>query len=158
MPKIDIDNVPAKTGSAYPGKMGAEMAGRSSLQLGDAGGLSQFGANLVKLAPGAKSSIIHWHTQQDEFLMVTEGELTLVEDDGEALLRVGDCAAFPAGHAVGHQIVNRSNRAGAFLVVGTRTEHEVAYYTDRDMMMTSQNSNLEFTRKDGTPIDDGDSK
>ena len=108
MPKIDLANVPVKTGSIYPEPYAAQMQGRSSLRLGQAGGLTQFGANLVILAPGARSSLRHWHRHEDEFVMVTDGECVLIEDAGETVMRPGDCAAFPAGVADGHCLVNRS--------------------------------------------------
>jgi len=102
MPIIDKDSCPVKTGSIYPAPYAAMMEGRSSLRLGQAGGLTQFGANLVTLAPGAMSSLRHWHEREDEFVMVTEGECTLVDDTGAHVMRSGDCAAFPAGDPNGH--------------------------------------------------------
>ena len=50
-------------------------------------GLRDFGVNLMTLPPGGWSSQRHWHSHEDEFVYVLEGELTLVEDDGETLLR-----------------------------------------------------------------------
>ena len=47
--------------------------------------------------PGARSSLRHWHRAEDEFVMVTEGELVLVQDEGEYVMRPGDCAAWKAG-------------------------------------------------------------
>lgn len=152
MPKIDIDKVPVKTGSIYPAPYDAEMAGRSSLRIGDAGGLTQFGANLVILEPNAKSSLRHWHENEDEFVMVTQGECTLVDDQGETLLLPGDCAAFPAGDPNGHHLINTSQEVAKFLVVGTRAAQERAHYSDVDMKVELDGSSFEFTRKDGSAI------
>lgn len=152
MPKIDLSAIPAKTGSAYPGKLSAMMDSRVQHTVGDAGGLNQFGVNLVTLAPGAMSALRHWHEQQDEFAYVTMGALTLVDDNGDTPLTVGDCIAFPAGDPNGHCIVNKSQSEGQFLVVGTRTETEVAWYPDLDMKVTVGNGKFEFTRKDGSPV------
>jgi len=152
MPRIDLDKVPVRTGSAYPPPLDAEMVGRSSLRVGDAGGLTQFGANIVILAPGAKSSLRHWHEEQDEFVVMLSGECVLVEDTGEALMRPGDCAAFPAGAANGHHFVNRSDTEARFLVVGTRTPTETAWYSDLDMKVTTDSEGSRFTRKDGSPL------
>ena len=156
MPKINLAAIPRKTGSLYPAPYRVEMDGRSTLRLGDAAGLTQFGANLVTLEPGAKSSIQHWHVEQDEFAIVTEGELTLVETDGEATMQPGDCAAFPANKPVGHTLENRSASVASFLVIGTHTPTETAYYTDRDMMVKIDGDDFSFTRKDGTLIGEGD--
>ena len=151
MPKIDLATVPVKTGSIYPEPYAAQMKGRSSLRLGQAGGLTQFGANLVILAPGARSSLRHWHRHEDEFVMVTQGECVLVQDAGETVMRAGDCAAFPAGDPDGHCFVNRSEAEARFLVVGTRAASEVATYSDIDMMVVVEGGNARFTYKDGTP-------
>lgn len=152
MPKIDMDAVPLRTGSIYPEPYASQMAGRSSLRLGDAGGLTQFGANLVILAPGARSSLRHWHRHEDEFVMVTEGELILVQDEGETLMRPGDCAAFPAGDPNGHHFLNRTDREARFLVVGTRAPREVATYSDVDLVVEVEAGKARFTYRDGTPF------
>jgi uncharacterized cupin superfamily protein len=153
MPKIDLAKVPVKTGSIYPEPYAAQMQGRSSLRLGQAGGLTQFGANLVILAPGARSSLRHWHRHEDEFVMVTQGECVLIEDAGETVLRPGDCAAFPAGASDGHCLVNRSGTEARFLVVGTKAASEVATYSDVDLRVEMEGGQARFTYKDGTPWD-----
>jgi len=156
MPKIDIATVPVRTGSIYPAPYAAMMAGRSSLKLGAAGGLTQFGANLVTLEPGARSSLRHWHAHEDDFVMITEGRLVLIEDDGETEMHPGDSAAFPAGAANGHCLVNRSDAPARFLVVGSKAPREVGTYSDIDLMVTLDGGTATFTHKDGTPYRDGD--
>lgn len=151
MPVIKLDTVPVRTGSIYPAPYAEMMKGRSSLRLGDAGGLTQFGANLVTLEPGALSSLRHWHENEDEFVMVTEGECTLIQDEGETIMRPGDCAAFPAGDRNGHHFINRSDRVARFLVVGTRAPREVAHYSDVDMCLRLEGGKAEITYRDGTP-------
>ncbi len=150
MPKLDLSAVPVKTGSIYPAPYGAMMAGRSSLRLGDAGALTQFGANLVRLEPGAMSSLRHAHQFEDEFVMMTAGALVLIEDGGETVMRAGDCAAFPAGTGNGHHFVNRSGAVGEFLVVGTKAPREVATYSDVDLRIEMGGGKARFTYWDGT--------
>ena len=152
MPKIDHSSVETKTGSIYPAKYADQMAGRSSLRLGDAGGLTQFGANLVMLEAGAKSSLRHWHLNEDEFVMVSAGIVTLIDDQGETQMSVGDTAAFPAGDANGHHFVNQTNEPAAFLVVGSRAPAETATYSDIDMMVKIENGTANFTKKDGSAV------
>lgn len=152
MPKIDMSQLDLRTGSVYPAPHDAEMDGRSSYRLGDAGGLTQFGVNLVFLEPGGKSSLRHWHEREDEFLMVTQGTLTLIDDTGETPLNPGDCAAFPAGDPNGHHIVNQSGATGAFLVVGSRSDTETGHYSDLDMLAQKRDGVLTFTTRDGTPL------
>lgn len=151
MPKLDLARVPVKSGSIYPPPYAEMMQGRSSLRLGDAGGLTQFGVNIVTLQPGALSSLRHWHRHEDEFVMVIEGECIMVVDAGEVPMRAGDCAAFKAGDPDGHNFINRSDSVARFLVVGTKAPREVATYSDVDLMVTQEGGISTFTYKDGRP-------
>ena len=150
MPKLDFSKVAVKTGTVYLPPYDAEVAGRSSLRLGDAGGLTQFGVNIVILAPGAKSSMRHWHLNEDEFVMITLGECTMVQDAGPQIMRAGDCAAFPAGVPDGHNFINHTDAETRFLVVGTKAKTEVATYSDVDLRLEQASGVNRFTYKDGT--------
>ena len=108
MPKIDIDAAPTGHGTGYPEEFAGPCKARRRWRLGDAVGLDQFGVNLLRLPAGAWSSQRHWHEGEDEFVWVVSGEVVLVEDDGETLLRAGDCAGWKAGVPNGHKIENRS--------------------------------------------------
>ena len=153
MPKIDIDKAPTRFGSAYPPPFDEPCRERKRWQLGDAAGLDQFGVNLMRLAPGAWTSQRHWHTHEDEFVWIVEGEVVLVEDGGETVLRAGDCAGFKAGVENGHHIVNRSSREAVLLEVGTRApETDEAYYSDLDMTVGVDGV---YRRRDGAPYDMG---
>jgi uncharacterized cupin superfamily protein len=150
MPRIDIEAVPERKGSGYPPPFDAPCAERVRRRLGDAGGLVDFGVNLVRLPPGNWSSQRHWHSHEDEFVYVLEGELVLVEDQGETLLRAGDCAAFSKGSGNGHHLVNRSAAIALYLEVGSRVPADVTTCSDVDMM--SANAQGRFVRKDGAPF------
>jgi uncharacterized cupin superfamily protein len=102
MPKIDVALVPEKGGTGYPVHLSVITQGRFRKRLGDAGGLTQFGVNLCRLEPGSGSSLRHWHHNEDEFVYILEGEATLIDDDGETVLKPGDAATFKAGAANGH--------------------------------------------------------
>jgi uncharacterized cupin superfamily protein len=159
MPKIDPTRVRRRTTTTYPTPYDAEARGRSALMLSDAGGLSQFGVNVTILEPGAKSSMRHWHRNEDEFVMVLAGDCVLIEDAGETPMHAGDCAAFPAGRPDGHHFINRGDGECRLLVVGTRVDHDVATYSDIDLMVTITPEGNRFTRKDGTPYPEkGDTK
>lgn len=144
-----MTQVPVKTGTIYPPEFAPQVAGRSSLRLGDAGGLTQFGVNIVILAPGAKSSMRHWHLHEDEFVMITIGECVMVQDAGETVMRVGDCAAFPAGVPDGHCFINRTQTEARILVVGSKARREVATYSDVDLVVTQSEGQNIFTHKNG---------
>lgn len=152
MPKIDIAAVPVRTGSIYPPPYDAEVAGRTSQRLGDAGGITQFGANLVHLEPEAKSSMRHWHENEDEFVMVTAGVLVMVTDAGETEMRPGDCAAFPAGSGDGHHFINRTGKPASFFVVGSRAPREVAHYPDHGLKVIVEGGKATFLHEDGRPL------
>jgi uncharacterized cupin superfamily protein len=150
MPKLDIDQAPVKTGSIYPAPYADQMAGRSSRRLGELAGLSQFGVNIVTLLPGAVASLRHWHLREDEFAIVLDGDLVLVEDAGEVPMRPGDCAAWKAGVADAHRLVNRSDAVARFLVVGSKTPDEVATYGDVDMKIHFAGGTARITYHDGS--------
>lgn len=152
MPKLDLASVPVKTGSIYPAPYAAMMAGRSSLRLGEAGGLTHFGVNIVTLDPGALSSLRHWHAMEDELVLVTEGTCTMVTDAGAEPMHPGDCACFPAGRADGHHFINQTDRPARFIVIGTKAPREVGTYSDVDLVVTVDGRTATFTRKDGTPF------
>ena len=135
MPKIDIAAIPVRTGSDYPEEFRPVVVGRERQRLGDAGGLTQFGVNLTRLRPGAASALRHWHEVEDELVYVLEGELVLVEDSGETILRAGDAATFKSGVANGHHLVNRSGRDAILLEIGTRPERDVVHYPDVDLRL-----------------------
>lgn len=150
MPKLDIAAAPLKTGSIYPEPYRDQMAGRSSRRLGDLAGLTQFGANIVYLEPGAVASLRHWHLHEDEFAVVLTGELVLAEDAGEAVMHPGDCAAWPAGLANGHRFENRSDRSASFLVIGSKAPEETATYTQVDLKLHLSGGQARFTYHDGS--------
>jgi uncharacterized cupin superfamily protein len=153
MPQIDVAALPAIERTGYPPQYAAIVKGRQKKIVGDAGGLTQFGVNLTRLKPGAASAHRHWHRNEDEFVYMLEGEAVLVEDAGETLLRPGDAAAFKAGVAVGHHIVNRSTRDAVFLEVGTRVENDVSTYTDPavDMQFVKENGAWKALHRSGEP-------
>ena len=152
MPKVNIDTVPVRKGCPYPSPFDVPCAGRTRRRLGDAGGLRDFGVNLMTLAPGGWSSQRHWHSHEDELVYVLEGELTLVEDGGETVLRAGDCAAFPRNSGNGHHLVNRSGATALYLEVGSRHPQDLTTCPDIDMQ--SSNADGRFVHKDGTPYAD----
>lgn len=135
MPKrIDIAALAAVIGSKYPQPFNEPCRQRMRRRLGDAADLTQFGVNLTRLPSGAWSSQRHWHTVEDEFIYVLQGELILVTNAGEETLHAGDCAGFKAGVADGHHVQNRSHEDAVFLEIGSRqTADDEAYYPDIDL-------------------------
>jgi uncharacterized cupin superfamily protein len=150
-PALDPETVALRPG-AYPPPFDKEIVGREKRPLGDALGLKNFGVNLVTLKPGAKSAMRHWHTLQDEFIWVVEGEITLVTDAGEQLLRPGTAAGFCAGSTDGHHLVNRTGRDARYLEVGDRTPGDLPNYPDDDFGARYVDGKRIFTRKDGTKL------
>jgi uncharacterized cupin superfamily protein len=149
MPKVDITAVPERKGTGYPAQFNAHSAERIRQRLGNAGGITDFGVNLTRLPPGNWSSQRHWHSHEDEFVYVLEGEVTLIEDGGATVLRAGDCAAFPKGSGNGHHLINHSDAIAVYLEVGSRHSADVATCSDVDMK--SANADGRFVHKDGTP-------
>jgi uncharacterized cupin superfamily protein len=146
--KIDLDTAPTRIGTAYPPPFDAPCLERERRKLGDAAGLTQFGVNLLRLPPGAWSSQRHWHTAEDEFVWVVEGEVVLVTGAGEEVLRAGDCAGFRAGDPDGHHLQNRSDKEAVLLEVGGRRPGEDAVdYPDIDLTLAAGSG--AYQRRDG---------
>jgi uncharacterized cupin superfamily protein len=136
----------------YPEPFASRMRGREKRPLGDAFGLTNFGVNLTRLAPGAISALRHAHTKQDEFVYILEGHPTLVTDAGETALAPGMCAGFKAGTGDGHHLVNRSAQDVVYLEVGDRTPGDQGTYPDDDLRaVLGPDGKWRFTHKDGRP-------
>jgi len=143
--------IEGRRASIYPAEFQAGLEGRIKRALGDAGGLTQFGVNLTTLEPGAISAQRHWHTSEDEFIYVLDGEVMLVTDAGEETLSAGMAAGFPAGEANGHQLVNRGAKAATYLEIGTRAADDDVVYSDIDMQLEKRSGKRRFLRKSGEP-------
>jgi uncharacterized cupin superfamily protein len=150
MKKLDLDAIPTEGGCNYPAPFDGPCLGSTWKRLGNARELTQFGVNLSRLPPGVWSSQRHWHSHEDEFIWVLEGEVVSVTEDGEEVLRAGDCAAFKAGVPDGHHLINRSDRDAVVLEVGTRDpERDRCDYPDIDMLAAP--GPRPYVHRDGTP-------
>ncbi len=154
MPKIDIAAIPEDNSCGYPAPFNEIAKGRFRKRLGNAGGLTEFGVNLCRLEPGSASSQRHWHEREEEMVYMLEGEVVLVEDGGETLLRAGDAAAFKPGVANGHHLVNRSGRDAMLLEIGTRPATDVVHYADVDLLLRYDEASDVFSRRSGEPYDE----
>ena len=150
LPALDPATLPELRTTLYPEPLKRRVAGRVKRKLGDACGLSQFGVNLVTLEPGSESALRHWHTHEDEFCYVLEGEVVLISEGHEQTLRAGDCAGYPAGKDDAHHFVNRSGKPARYLEVGTRNDDDVSSYPDDDLQWL-KGSTLVPAHKNGKP-------
>lgn len=148
MKKIDLAAVPRITGSNYPHPFDVPCLPQSTQRLARNAGLTGFGVNLTVIEPGAWSSQRHWHTHEDEFVWVLEGELTLVTDAGEEVLRPGDCAAFRRNDPDGHHLINRTDRPAKVLEIGNSDPADRCTYSDIDMV--TDRAGPGYLHKDGT--------
>jgi uncharacterized cupin superfamily protein len=153
MPKIDTTAAPKASGSRYPAPFDGPCKTRTWLRLGDAAGLTQFGVNLLRLPPGAWSSQRHWHSHEDEFVYVVEGEVVLVTDAGEESMRSGDSAGFKAGVKDGHHFQNRSSSDAVLVVMGSRSDEDECAFSDIDLAVPAGHYSgpLVWRHRDGTP-------
>ena len=152
-PALQAHTVEPLSRSGYPEPYRQRVLPREVRPLGDALGLTRIGVNLVRILPGKQSSMRHWHSHEDEFIYLLEGELMLRTDAGEQLLPAGACAGFPAGNGDGHHLINRSAAVAVFLVVSNRDAEDTACYSDTevDLMWSPPQARGRMTRRDGTP-------
>jgi uncharacterized cupin superfamily protein len=149
--RIDPATLPVISGTLYPAPFDEPCRQRDRTRLADAAGLTQYGVNFLRLAPGAWSSQRHWHTHQDEFIYILSGEVTLVTDAGDEILKAGDCAGFPADDGNGHHLQNRSGADVTLLEIGTRLAEDGAWYSDIDMQAPAGGKPAQYCHRDGTP-------
>jgi uncharacterized cupin superfamily protein len=151
-PALNPASVSARSSSGYPEPFRSRVLPRDKRALGDALGLTKIGINLTTLPPGKESSMRHFHTREDEFVFVLDGEVVLRTDDGEQTLTAGMCAGFPAGSKNGHQLVNRSDRPARYLEISNRDPEDGAEYPDVNLVYRKGPDGAAiFTHKDGTP-------
>ena len=153
MPKIDQSSVPARRRLVYPEPFYADTEGYEGQRFGDAAGLTQFGVNRVVLAPGGRTALRHWHKEEGDFVIILSGEVVLRQDEGEAVLRAGDCAGFKAGVANGHALENRSDSPAVLFEIGTRSPDETAHYPDVDLRFEKRGQQIRFCHKNGAPCE-----
>ena len=152
-PALDPNDVAPLSRSGYPEPYRSRVLPRDKRRLGDALGLTRIGVNLTRLPPGKESSMRHWHTHEDEFVYVLEGEVVLRSDAGEQVLRAGMCAGFPAGSSDGHQLVNRGTAPALYLEMSNRDPADIGHYSDSDvdLVWNPPQARGKFTRRDGSP-------
>ena len=147
MPKLPPQPIQQAKGYAHP-VLGGGLGDYAYQLLSDPGGLTQFGAFIEILPPGASSSFRHWHEAEDEMVVILSGEVILVEDR-EEVLRPGDVAAWPAGLAIGHCLQNRSGAEARYLVIGTRGPADVIHYPDHDLITVKTGAQRRYLHADG---------
>ena len=146
MPKLDLDAIPQTNATGYPAPFDREVQGRWYRRLAPVAGLTRMGASHVTLKPGAWSSQRHWHSAEDELVVMLAGEAVLVEDEGESIIRPGDVLAWPAGMENGHHLQNRSDADCVFVAISAGPkDRDTGAYPDIDMVFDADGA-----RKDGT--------
>lgn len=136
--------------SNYPEPFFSRMAGREKRPLGDVFGLTNFGVNLTRLAPGGSSALRHVHSRQDEFIYILQGTPVLETNEGETLLEPGMCAGFKAGNGDAHRLLNRTDKDVLFLEVGDRSAGDTVTYPDDDIQAVLAADGWKFAHRDGT--------
>jgi len=134
MPKVDLGEIPVRTGSRYPKRFwqsNGDVTLRESQSV--ALGLTAFGATRTLLPPGAASSLRHYHTSEDELVVVLSGELLMLTNAGETPMRAGDIASFPKGVADAHCFVNRSSAPAVLIAIGDNRDEDSCFYPDVGM-------------------------
>lgn len=151
MPKLDLAAIPQTNRTGYPSPYDEAVAGRWVRRLRPAAALSDLGAAHVVLKPGAWSSQRHWHAEEDELVVILQGEAVLVEDEGETVLRAGDIAAWPKGVRNGHVLQNRGDADCVMLAVSAGdAAADYGEYPDIDLKFTPEG----YAHKDGTSYTD----
>jgi uncharacterized cupin superfamily protein len=107
---------------------------RGVLQLGPLIGASLIGATLYELPPGERIGPYHYEYNNEEWLLVVQGQPTLRTPDGEQALRPGDVVAFPEGPAGAHAVANGTDEHVRVVMLSTKRKPAVAVYPDSDKL------------------------
>lgn len=149
---IDAAQVPPRqVRSVYPEPFASRMTGREKRVLGNLFGLSNFGVNLTRLAPGAISALRHAHTRQDEFVYIVQGRPLMRTDEGDTRLSPGMCAGFRAGTGNGHHLYNDTTEPVEYLEIGDRSPNDEVAYPDDDLVARWLDGRWKFFHKNGEP-------
>lgn len=79
-------------------------------------GATLTGCAVYEVEPGEATWPYHFELNEEEWLVVVTGELTLRTPEGERVLRAGDVACFPAGAAGAHAVRNDGDAVARFLM------------------------------------------
>src|SRR5579862_7838020 len=149
---VRTSDLPEQRASMYPEPYRSRMGDRAKRRLGEAFGLTQFGVNLVRLAPGGQSALRHFHSHEEELVLVLEGELVLVTNVGEQTMTAGMCVGFPANTGNAHHLVNRGSATAVYVEVGSRAEADQGFYPDDDLCwLPDGKGGVVPGHKDGSP-------
>ncbi|GAB4120376.1 MAG: cupin domain-containing protein [Rhodothalassiaceae bacterium] len=140
--------VPEITSTLYPPPHDRVVAGRGKRRLGLAAGLTQFGVNLTRLAPGAATALLHWHSHEEEAVYMLAGEAVLESGTERHVMKAGDFVGFPAGGPHGHRIVNESNAEALLLEIGSRVDGDTATYPGLPLRAEKIDGGYRFTVED----------
>jgi uncharacterized cupin superfamily protein len=154
-PALDPASVPDVRGSGYPEPFRSRMGDRVKKRLGEVCGLTQFGVNLVTLGPSGQSALRHWHTLEDEFVFILSGEVTLVSNQGQQILKAGMCAGYPAGERDAHHFINHTDQPVQYLEIGSRIPGDVGFYPDDDLLWIETEEGTVGAHKNGEFYLDG---
>jgi uncharacterized cupin superfamily protein len=150
-PALDPFSVIGEERQPYPAPYNTVLKGKVRRAIGDALGLTKIGVGLTELAPGAVSALRHWHAEEDEFVYVVSGELTLVTDSGPQVLTAGMVAGFPAGRSDGHRLENRGTTKAAYIEISNRSAREHVRYPDCDLQLVREGGTRNWLHRDGKP-------
>ena len=150
-PGVKATTLKMEDEGSYPAGLDEPCRGRKGRRVGDHFGLTNFGANLTELSPGAWSAQRHWHSHEDELIYVISGELCLLTDSSEQVLTAGMVVGFAAGVEDGHHLVNRSDAVAVYLEIGDRRAADECHYPDVDLFYAATGDGHKFLHKNGKP-------
>ena len=95
----------------------------------------KLGVRIEELPPGSNSSYHHYHTAEEEHILVLDGQATLHLGEETFEVTRGDHIAFKAGEEVAHHLENTSSEPFTYLVFGERKHDDVVIYPDSSIAL-----------------------
>jgi uncharacterized cupin superfamily protein len=106
-------------------------------RIGWQAGSERLGASVYEVEPGNACFPYHWHSANEEMLIVLSGRPTLRTPAGERVLEEGEVVAFRLGEEGAHQVVNRSEGTVRFLIVSEMNPVDLNGYPDSGKILAT---------------------
>lgn len=115
---------------------------------------NNLGARIEELPPGSNSSYHHYHTAEEEHVLVLSGVGTLHLGDDSSDIGAGDHILFPAGDEIAHHIENTSTKPLRYLVFGERKQNDVVMYPQSSIALVKSSGGHRWYRFEEYNSDD----
>lgn len=111
-------------------------------------GAEKLGYHVEILEPKCFSAPYHWHSIEEEFIIVLEGEATVRKNGEYYKVKAGDLVHYGTGPTSAHQMYNHTEKPMKYFVLGMIDEKDACTYPDSNKFNDGKS-----VTQDGVPVD-----